>query len=192
MFALLLAWTSGKEEAIKTADSFGGLWIVLLVVISAFAEAFYMLSGHRLEINQDVLCLKTLFSTTWAIPITSITRIDPYFKRIRKQKNYFAFTTDNKEYKCGFEPQNYPALINDLKSINSNLEIKFSETSLRDNPNVPINKIIEKKLGTDGLFAKITAKITSMNFVALFLSLLVAMIGFILFTIWLEDKINRH
>ncbi len=185
---ILISWNTSLQAALQTARYYGGLWLLLVFTVFAFAETFIRLIGHRLEIRDDILYFKTMFSNLWAIPVKSIQRIDPKSKYYEHKSWYFSLTTDNKEYTCGFDIKNYPELLSDLKSINPDLEIKISEVSPWDNPNKPLNRIMEQKYGTNGLFARMAVKFTSLSSGWLLFFGFLLVIAVVWLAVWMEDS----
>ncbi len=54
----LTVFRQGLQGLYKASDEFGGLWIILILVIAAYAESFINLAGHRLEIKDSIFSLK--------------------------------------------------------------------------------------------------------------------------------------
>ncbi len=190
---LFIGADSGISEIYRGAQEFGGLWVILILVIAAFGETFINLFGHRLEIRDDFFIFKTVFGPRWAIPISSIQRIDPAMQKQRNKGTFFTFTTDNKDYECGFEPKNYNALVTDLTMFNPKIQVqdRGSSAMLWGMPaNVPLNKFFENKISPTSPLGKIVIKITSMDGVIVFAIFLVLMVLGIIGLVFFEDYIN--
>jgi hypothetical protein len=194
--AFLLGLANGGLKGIYTAaDDFGGLWIILIIVVLAFAETFIKLIGHRLEIKDGFFALKTLFGTTWAIPVSAVQRIDPEIRNQKRKGSFFSFTTDNKDYECPYVPNNYKELLFDLQAINPNILLEEKVFGMNvggmDIPaNVPLNKFFEEKLGKDNFVHRALIKTSSLSGLAIFIICFIFMIIFIIGIVMFENYAN--
>lgn len=198
IFAILLLsiFTNGVEGGLMVADEFGGLWVILALVIVAFAESVIKLAGHRLEITNGFFIFKTLFNTTWAIPVASIQRIDSQVIYQKNKGTFFSFTTDGKEYVCNYEPKNYSALIADLVAFNPKIILQNQPIGaigiLNVPSDIPLNKFFESKLKPNSLISSTVVKITSLSGIAIFFIFFILAIFFIFGVIAFDNYMNSN
>ena len=162
--AIFLGYKKGVNGMLVEAEKMGGLWPIILLVFLSFGETFYNLVGHRLEINNEYFCFKTLTGTLWSYPVSSIQTIEPHVRTPESKRPFFVFQSDNKIFQCDYEPTDYPKLLSDLKALNPNISIKDIQLPmgrLETLGRTPINQLLLKfsknKNGETGWLIKSTS-----------------------------------